>query len=127
MDGLKTALLAALGALTVVFLIAWIRAARKAGSADREPGPRRTPYHSAVAFVCCFFDTLGIGNFAPTTSAFKLRSSVPDERIPGTLNVGYTIPTAVQAFIYISSVSVDAWTLIFMIGSSVLGAWRGAG
>jgi uncharacterized membrane protein YfcA len=75
----------------------------------------------------CFFDTLGIGNFATTTSAFKFRSSVDDQKIPGTLNVGYAIPTIAQAFIYISIVAVNLWTLVLMIGASVLGAWLGAG
>ena len=45
----------------------------------------------------CFIDTLGIGNFATTTSAFKFRSSMLDEKIPGTLNVGYALPTVAQA------------------------------
>ena len=75
----------------------------------------------------CFFDTLGIGNFATTTSMFKLRHSVRDEWIPGTLNVAYTIPTVAQAFIYISIVRVDFLTLVTMIGASVAGAWLGAG
>lgn len=126
-EGVKAALLVALGAVTVVFLAAWGIAARKARSAAMPPEERHSLYHAVAAFVFCFFDTLGIGNFAPTTSAFKLRGSVPDERIPGTLNVGYTLPTVAQAFIYISSVKVDAWTLVFMIGASVLGAWLGAG
>jgi uncharacterized membrane protein YfcA len=75
----------------------------------------------------CFFDTLGIGNFATTTSMFKLRRSVRDEWIPGTLNVAYTLPTVAQAFIYISIVKVDFLTLVTMIAASVLGAWLGAG
>lgn len=75
----------------------------------------------------CFFDTLGIGNFATTTSMFKLRHSVRDEWIPGTLNVAYTLPTVAQAFIYISIVRVDFLTLVTMIGASVAGAWLGAG
>lgn len=75
----------------------------------------------------CFFDTLGIGNFATSTSAFKFRSSVADEKIPGTLNVGYAIPTIAQAFIYISIVEVNIWTLVLMIAASVMGAWLGAG
>jgi uncharacterized membrane protein YfcA len=43
------------------------------------------------------------------------------------LNVGYAIPTIVQAFIYISIVAVNIWTLVLMIAASVLGAWLGAG
>jgi uncharacterized membrane protein YfcA len=52
---------------------------------------------------------------------------VPDEQIPGTLNVGHTIPTLVEAFIYIAVVNVDLTTLVLMISASVAGAWFGAG
>src|SRR5262249_15635656 len=41
--------------------------------------------------------------------------------------VGYAIPTFLQAFIYISIVEVDVWTLTLMIAASVAGAWLGAG
>ena len=37
--------------------------------------------------VTDFFDTLGIGSFATTTSLWRARRTVPDEHIPGTLNV----------------------------------------
>jgi uncharacterized membrane protein YfcA len=80
-----------------------------------------------VGAVTNFFDTLGIGSFAPTTSVFKLQGLVPDERIPGTLNVGHALPTVTQAVIFITAVSVDPTTLVTMIGAAVLGAWLGAG
>src|SRR5438132_1380807 len=80
-----------------------------------------------IGFITNFFDTLGIGSFATTTSLFKLRRLVPDQVIPGTLNVGHTLPTFVQAFIYISIIEVDITTLILLIAASVLGAWLGAG
>ena len=37
------------------------------------------------------------------------------------------MPTIAQAFIYISIVEVDIWTLILLIVASVAGAWLGAG
>jgi uncharacterized membrane protein YfcA len=52
---------------------------------------------------------------------------VPDELIPGTLNVGHTLPTLTEALIFIAAVTVDPVTLISMIAASVLGAWFGAG
>jgi hypothetical protein len=52
---------------------------------------------------------------------------MPDELIPGTLNVGYVIPTVAQAFIYTQLVPVDPKTLISLIAAAVLGAWLGAG
>lgn len=82
---------------------------------------------SAIGFITNFFDTLGIGSFAPTTSIFKFTRMVPDELIPGTMNVGHTLPVVVQAFIYISIIDVEPLTLVLMIAASVLGAWLGAG
>jgi uncharacterized membrane protein YfcA len=52
---------------------------------------------------------------------------VPDEQIPGTLNVGHTIPTLIEAFIFIAVVKVDPVTLVGMIAAAALGAWLGAG
>ena len=124
----KNILLLALLVVTVWFVWAWVRLARKAKAEGKtEAGGGHGLYHTVVSLVMCFFDTLGIGNFATTTSAFKLRGSVPDEKIPGTLNVGYTLQTVAQALIYITIVDVDAWTLIGMIAASVAGAWLGAG
>ena len=80
-----------------------------------------------LGFITNFFDTLGIGSFATTTSLFRLLKAVPDELIPGTLNVGHTPPTVVQAFIYIAIVSVAMPTLASMIAAAVAGAWLGAG
>jgi len=80
-----------------------------------------------LGFITNFFDTLGIGSFAPTTAAFRARRLVRDELIPGTLNVGHTPPTIVQAIIYITAIAVDRQTLALLIGASVVGAWFGAG
>jgi uncharacterized membrane protein YfcA len=122
----KIALLAALVATTVWFIWAWVRISRT--SMPNVPGEKKhTWYHSIVAFVMCFFDTLGVGNFATTTAAFKFRGSVPDEIIPGTLNVGYVMQTVAQALIYISIIEVDVWTLVLLIAAAVAGAWLGAG
>lgn len=80
-----------------------------------------------MGFVIDFFDTLGIGSYAPTTSAFKLFNLSPDEKIPGSLNVGHAIPTFIEALIFIAIVEIDGMTLALMILASVLGAWLGAG
>jgi uncharacterized membrane protein YfcA len=81
----------------------------------------------AVGFVTNFFDALGIGNFAPTTAYYKLRRRVADENIPGTLNVGHSLPVVVEALIFISAVAIDVVTLVTMIGAAVLGARLGVG
>jgi uncharacterized membrane protein YfcA len=120
----KTWLFIALGGFAAFYLINWLSAIRQRRDGESiAPGP----IHAGIGFVTNFFDTLGIGSFATTTTFYKLRNLVKDEIIPGTLNVGHTLPTIVQAFIYIAIVNVEMKTLILMIAASVLGAWLGAG
>ena len=121
---IKTWLFFALGGFAAFYLIAWLTAILKS---RRDEAIAPTPISAGIGFVTTFFDTLGIGSFATTTSLFKLRHVVRDERIPGTLNVGITPPTIIQAFIYIAIVDVDMTTLILLIAASILGMWLGAG
>ena len=85
------------------------------------------PLSVAIGFVTAFFDTLGIGSFATTTTTFRLWNLVPVKLIPGTLNVGHTLSTIAQAFIYTKIVPVDSTTLVLMIVAAVIGSWLGAG
>jgi uncharacterized membrane protein YfcA len=77
--------------------------------------------------VTNFFDTLGIGSFAPTTAIFRLLRVVPDELIPGTLLVGHALPVVTQALFFVSAVSVDPLQLTALIVVGVAGGWLGAG
>lgn len=115
-------LLVALAVIGVVFVFAWIAAIRRTGGFAWP-----TPVETGIGFITNFFDTLGIGSFAPTTSLFKFLRLVPDEKIPGTLNVGHTPPTIVEALIYTTVIGVDPFTMISLIVSSIAGAWLGAG
>ena len=94
-----------------------------------EPGAPWLPslHQNLVGFVTNFFDSLGIGNFAPTTVWFRTTKMVPDERIPGTMNAGHTLPVMLMGLLFIDSVDVDSTTLVSMIGASIAGAWFGAG
>lgn len=94
-------------------------------SSHPSSGPRLSD--AFVGFITNFFDTLGIGSFAPTTAIFKLLRRMPDEQIPGTLNAGHALPTIVQALIFVAVVSVDVTTLVSMIAAAVFGAWLGVG
>jgi uncharacterized membrane protein YfcA len=89
-------------------------------------GARPMPSHLITGFVTNFFDTLGIGSFATTTAIFKFRSMVPDHWIPGTLNAGHTLPTILQAFLYITAIEVEAVTLVLLIAGATAGGWFGA-
>jgi uncharacterized membrane protein YfcA len=128
-----SALLAALAVLTVVFVGAWTRAVvALRGDRDVEFTPATdvgapTAMSVPVGVITNFLDTLGIGSFATTTALFRFFKMVPDRIIPGTLNVGHTLPTIVQAFFYISVIPVDVVTLVSMIAAAVAGAWLGAG
>ena len=118
-------LLGALAVLALTYIWRWFAIERQ----RRESGTPVSPglVRPALGFVANFFDTLGIGSFAPTTTAFKLLRLVRDELIPGTLNAGHALPTVTQALIFIAAVSVDPITLVAMISAAVLGAWLGAG
>jgi uncharacterized membrane protein YfcA len=125
---MKTALFA--GLMIVALPFGWalgreVRRARLARSSG-EDSARPSALELAIGLVTNFFDTLGIGSFAPTTAAFKLTGLVGDERIPGTLNVGHATPTMIVALIFIAIVEVDGWTLLLMIAAAVLGSWFGA-
>ena len=120
-------LLFLLGTLAVVYLAVWVKSVRAGGPARSVEGMRPSAVHLLIGFVTNFFDTLGIGSFAPTTSWFKLQKLVPDEQVPGTMHVGHSPPVIVQAFIFVAIIQVELLTLSALIGASVIGAWLGAG
>lgn len=82
---------------------------------------------SGIGFMICFFDTLGIGGFAPMTAIFKQFKLVNDRIIPGSLNTAMTIPIVIEALIFIKDVKVDLITLVSMLIAATLGAVLGAG
>ena len=89
---------------------------------------RRSPIITGlIGFTTNFFDTLGIGSYAPTTMFLKLtRSLKNDKLLPGTLNVGCAIPVMTEAFMYIKTVKVDGITLLSMVIMAMLGSFIGA-
>jgi uncharacterized membrane protein YfcA len=122
----KVLLLSTIALVALSFIARWWWLERSRVSTPERP---RAPRVSdlVVGFVTNFFDTLGIGCFAPTTAYFKLRARMPDDEIPGTLNTGQALPAVTEALIFIATVSVDMTTLIGMIVAAVLGAWLGVG
>lgn len=81
-----------------------------------------------TGFATDFFDTLGIGSFAPTVAMMNvLKMNVSDRLIPGTLNVSHTIPVVLEAFIFTTVIDVEPVTLISLIGAAVVGSYLGAG
>ncbi|KDR93867.1 Uncharacterized membrane protein YfcA [Peptoclostridium litorale DSM 5388] len=82
---------------------------------------------TSIGFVTNFFDTLGIGSFAPTTALLKGFKQTHDRVIPGTLNVSCTIPVVLEAFIFMTVIEVETVTLISMLAAATIGAYVGAG
>src|SRR4029079_2797507 len=117
----KTALFVVLAVVTIAFIAFWYRHARAKWTGW--PDVKQL----VIGAITDFFDMLGIGSFATTTSMYKLGHVVDDANIPGTLNVGHAIPTFAQAFISIALVKVEMSTLVLMIGAAVAGSWLGAG
>jgi uncharacterized membrane protein YfcA len=68
--------------------------------------------------VVSFFDTLGIGSFAPSTAWIKFRSLVPDRVIPPTLIVGLGPPAMAESviFLILLGVKVDP---VLLFGSAI--------
>src|SRR6476646_8549762 len=91
---------------------------------------RTVPRFEAVLLgaVVCFFDTLGIGSFAPTAAWFKFRRMVPDRLIPPTMIVGLTPPVMVETIIFLTKLGVKV-DPVLLFGSAVavlLGGLTGA-
>jgi uncharacterized membrane protein YfcA len=122
MNAALLAFYTAIGLAGLAFIIGAIRAARRSTTV-RWP----TPIEVLIGFVTDFFDTLGIGSFAPTTAIYKLRRIVPDELIPGTLNVGHTPSAIAETLIFVTAIVVDPVLLVTMVCSAAVGAWLGAG
>lgn len=116
-----TILLILLALFAVVYIAVW------AAEMSRRGFVLPSWLEIGVGFITDFFDTLGIGSFAPTTTMFKFWKIAPDERVPGTLNVGHTLPTIAEALIFIAIVNVAPLTLVLLIVASIVGAWLGAG
>ena len=125
----KYSLLALLTAIAIVFAVAWYGSLRRKVSEGLMP----SPIQLVIGFITDFLDTLGVGSFATTTSLYKFSNQFPaytkpiaDEKIPGTLNVGHTLPTILQALIYINTIEIDLWTLWLLIIASGVGSYLGA-
>lgn len=80
-----------------------------------------------IGLLANFFDTLGIGSFAPLTAALRAFKQIEDRIIPGTLNVSCTIPVVMEAFAFITVVEVEPITLTALLAAAVLGSFLGAG
>lgn len=116
------ALLVPIVLATLVFTVVLLKAVIK---------KRATPTLETVILgaVVSFFDTLGIGCFAPSTAWLKFRQLVPDRLIPPTILVGLTITAVVELIIFLFQlgVKVDPVLLVGCIVACTTGGLLGAG
>ena len=115
-------LFGALFLLNVMFFIQWARS-RRSYTGRKRPLLIEFP----LGLVFAFFDTLGIGSFAPTTAALKLQGKIADDLIPGTLNIGLNVAAMLEMIIMVTSIIIDPVLLMSTVLSAAAGAWIGAG
>jgi uncharacterized membrane protein YfcA len=85
-----------------------------------------TPESLLLGAVVSFFDTLGIGSFAPTTAWLKFRKLVPDRLIPPTMLVGLTPPVFAESIVFLSLLKVDPVLLVGCAVAVLVGGLVGA-
>lgn len=123
MDLLKV-LLGLLGAGAVYFVVLWAIDLYKN---KNNLGKENPILGFVIGFITDFFDTLGIGSFAPTTMLMQFTKFLKnDKQIPGTLNVSHTLPVLAEAFIFLTAVAVEGVTLFSLVISAIVGALVGA-
>jgi uncharacterized membrane protein YfcA len=108
--------------VNVAAVLVWIAVARQ-----RQLRERASWADGVIGAVTNFLDTLGIGSYAQITALFKLRGRPADELIPGTLNVGSTLPSFVGSLLFFGAIAVEPVLLASMVLSAGAGAWMGAG
>jgi uncharacterized membrane protein YfcA len=121
MSSMLIALLVPIVLATLVFTAVLIKAA-----IDGRAWP--TPETLGLGAVVCFFDTLGIGSFAPTTAWLKFRKLTPDRLIPPTILVGLTVAAVLESIIFLIKlgVKVDPVLLVGCIVACTTGGLIGA-
>lgn len=107
-------LIALLIALSLAILVYTIALARAAIAQRIRPSVEAL----GLGAVVSFFDTLGIGSFAPTTAWLKFRRLVPDRLIPPTMVVGLTAPAIAQSIIFLILLGVIVDPLL-LFGSAI--------
>jgi uncharacterized membrane protein YfcA len=114
-------LLAAMSVLALAFFIALAMRIRRRRESFKPRGEV-----TLVMVVIEFFDTLGIGAFAPSIAYYKLRKLLPEAAIAPNLMVANCLSVFLQAAIFIRIIEVDATLLILSIGTAIIGALAGA-
>ena len=121
----KTILLILVVAVNLYFAFLLIKDLMKHKSqVMSEPASTKAlPFSSPIIF---FLSTMGISDFAISSSLYPKLNWVSVKKLPGTLNTQCTIPVAVMALAYITSSEVVVMTLVVCIVSQMMGSYFGA-
>ncbi len=115
-------LLTVMALLSAPFCVTLVRAVFLNGAAPLKLEP------FILGAITNFFDTLGVGSFAPTMAWFKFRGLVPDRLIPATMLAGHALPIVTQAgmFLVLLGVKLDPVLLLSCTVGFVAGVVIGA-
>ena len=121
MSSMLIALLVPIILATLVFTFVLLKAAIEGRA---WPSPETL----GLGAVVCFFDTLGIGSFAPSTAWLKFRKLTRDRLIPPTILVGLTTAAVIESIIFLLKlgVKVDPVLLVGCIIACTTGGLVGA-
>lgn len=122
------ALIVILGVIALYAFYRDIQAHREDFRREMKVGGHRKSIIAVIMFVVLFFfDTLGIGSYAPIAACCKIFKITRDTYIAGTLNVASVGMTIFSGIIFITSIAVGNITLISVFAATVIGAYVGAG
>ncbi len=76
-----------------------------------------------VAFLA---DTIGVGSFAINIAFAKIFKLMPTDKLPGYVNASQVLPGTIQAFIFMTMVNVDMFTLATLAIAASIGGILGA-
>lgn len=79
----------------------------------------------ALGGITNFFDTLGIGSFAPSIAWMRMRRMVSDRLVAMNMLAGYILPSLLQGVIFmiLLGVKADPWLILCCVVSMTLGGY----
>ena len=88
---------------------------------------KRKFWHSAwITFITDFLDNIGIGCFAPQTYLINKFNIASLKQTPGSLNVGYIGAAIAEAFLSLTIINVDMFTLVTNVLVAMIGSFVGS-
>ncbi|KMQ95699.1 dna topoisomerase i [Lasius niger] len=82
---------------------------------------------ASIGFIGSFTDTIGIGSFAVVAAGLNATKSVKNvKNLPGTLNIGLTVPNLLAGTLFVSAIQVELATLISLVVAAMLGSFCAA-